>query len=124
MRSLNRRKEITILLLILILSAELMFPGLVSSKVLKSNKIAAFLLLFLILVYQLIYIGSVEYYFVFDTRESMSRWIQELFKGQLDCKLARRIESRALTPEMALYKKSFGTYSLPNGDTLLYKKME
>ncbi len=155
----------------------------------------------LFIVYQLIFVGQIEYYFVFDTITSSAKWIrsnisprqniaalcwslpelklrnrvrpispessempfllidetalaqyqrseinffkkfpsweeiyhgdqyhfwfiQALFKGQLPYALVKKFEVKAITPEMFLYKKIWGTFPFFIGDVLIYRKLK
>ncbi|GEM_PF-2311193 len=155
----------------------------------------------LFIVYQLIFVGQIEYYFVFDTITSSEKWVrthipptkkiaafcwmwpkfefknkvtwlspksryrpflflhetsffrylrsplnlfdkfpswteiyhgnyfhfifvQALFKDQLPYALVKKFEVKAITPEMFLYKKIWGTFPLFLGDVLIYRKVE
>ena len=50
--------------------------------------------------------------------------IQRLFKGDLHYRLVKKFEVKAVTPEMAFYKRFWGTYPQFIGDLLIYKKVD
>jgi hypothetical protein len=179
-----------------ILLAAYGFTEITGSKPFRRRNFS-YLLFFLILLYQLISVGSSEYYFISDTREAAGAWIknnistneevtatpyvivpylkkykiedsfesryiilheayyyrfirivinpfkeypdwkeiyhgsydhfvniQRLFRGDLHYELVKKFEVKAVTPEMIVYKRFWGTYPQFIGDLLIYKKTE